>query len=197
MITSAIPQEKPYPPIKLDVAKAKQLLADAGYPNGFAFTLTITNTGLYTADPQSVAVLIASQLQAVGISAKIQTIATQAEFTAASNAKPSKYQAWLSSSRPLVADSAYFWNLAFVTNATSNSFGYSNPTFDGMVVQALKTPFGADRLRLEQQALDLTQTDVPAIGLMDIGQPEAVRSTVKGDLLSNVHYTIFPQYLHY
>ncbi len=35
-------------PFKLDVAKAKQLLAEAGYPNGFSITMDVTNTWLWT-----------------------------------------------------------------------------------------------------------------------------------------------------
>ena len=34
----------PYNPYKLDVAKAKALLAEAGYPNGFELELTVPNT---------------------------------------------------------------------------------------------------------------------------------------------------------
>ncbi len=35
-------------PFKLDVARAKQLLAEAGYPHGFSITMDVTNTWLWT-----------------------------------------------------------------------------------------------------------------------------------------------------
>jgi ABC-type transport system substrate-binding protein len=52
-----------------DPAKARQLLARAGYPNGKGLTVTIT-----TSPPPQLAEAIQAQLQAVGITVKINTI---------------------------------------------------------------------------------------------------------------------------
>ena len=44
----------PYNPYKLDVAKAKALLAEAGYPNGFELTFNVPNTSPFVEIGQSV-----------------------------------------------------------------------------------------------------------------------------------------------
>ncbi len=57
---------------KHDPAKAKQLLAQAGYPNGFTFTMVIPGGGIANMEHQ--AVEVQQQLKAVGITAKIQRV---------------------------------------------------------------------------------------------------------------------------
>jgi peptide/nickel transport system substrate-binding protein len=60
------PNVKPYP---FDVAKAKQLMAEAGYANGFNATLTHVNT---TTSPQDVAAIVAAQLKEIGINVEVR-----------------------------------------------------------------------------------------------------------------------------
>ncbi|MCR4315293.1 MAG: ABC transporter substrate-binding protein [Planctomycetes bacterium] len=56
-----------------DVAKAKALLAEAGYPEGFETTLLyMTEPRFYIPDPRAVAERIRSQLEEVGIRAKLE-----------------------------------------------------------------------------------------------------------------------------
>src|SRR5262249_26430229 len=52
-----------------DPAKAKKLLADAGYPNGFSFTLTSESQFGTLADP--VVQAIAQQYKAIGVDMKV------------------------------------------------------------------------------------------------------------------------------
>jgi peptide/nickel transport system substrate-binding protein len=54
-----------------DPAKAKQLLAQAGYPNGFSLTMPVNSS-----DPQSLNALIQQQLGAVGIKVTFQDVST-------------------------------------------------------------------------------------------------------------------------
>ncbi len=60
---------------KYDVAKAKQLLTEAGYPNGFKSTLIAASTA-----DQNVPVAIQAQLKAVGINVDVQ-FADSGKFT--------------------------------------------------------------------------------------------------------------------
>ncbi|MFN3924753.1 MAG: ABC transporter substrate-binding protein [Pseudarthrobacter sp.] len=66
----AIPGDQ-FPMNKRDVAKAKQLLAEAGYPNGFQTTLTSASN---RDDFQDMAQLIQSQLAEVGIKVTITPV---------------------------------------------------------------------------------------------------------------------------
>ena len=55
-----------------NVAKAKQLLADAGYPNGFTFNMVIPGGGIQSMESMGAA--LQQQLKAVGVTAKILRI---------------------------------------------------------------------------------------------------------------------------
>lgn len=76
--TQSLPKNSPgYDPAlagayPYDPEKAKQLLADAGYPNGFTFTMAIPGPGIQNMQDQ--AVLIQDQLKKVGITAEIKPI---------------------------------------------------------------------------------------------------------------------------
>jgi peptide/nickel transport system substrate-binding protein len=60
-----------------DQAKAKQLLADAGFPNGFSTQLVVPNIDRFTAP----ATVIQENLQQVGINVEIKVMETQAFLT--------------------------------------------------------------------------------------------------------------------
>ena len=57
-----------------DPAKAKKLLAEAGYPNGFATTIWVPESGSGMQSPVPMVTVMQSNLRAVGINANLQTI---------------------------------------------------------------------------------------------------------------------------
>jgi peptide/nickel transport system substrate-binding protein len=57
-----------------DPEKAKALLKEAGYPNGFEITFLVPESGSGMQQPVEMGTVIQAQLQAVGIKAKIQTM---------------------------------------------------------------------------------------------------------------------------
>jgi len=59
-------------PLPYDPARAKQLLAEAGYPNGFPITLA-TPVGRYLMDKE-IATAVAAQLSAVGVETAVQSM---------------------------------------------------------------------------------------------------------------------------
>src|SRR5262249_49100828 len=66
-------------PYTYDLAKAKQLLAQAGYPNGFSVSLSysLANPG---PENEQVAVLIADSLKQIGVTVKLEKPSSEAAF---------------------------------------------------------------------------------------------------------------------
>ena len=64
------PNDRPYP---YDPSKAKQLLAEAGYPNGFKTNMQIPSGGSYMVAPVAMAEWVQRDLKAVGIDMQIQS----------------------------------------------------------------------------------------------------------------------------
>ena len=119
-----------------DPAKARKLLAEAGYPNGFEFTLW-TPVGRYLMDKQ-MAEAIQAQMAAVGVKMKIQTWDFQALM---SEVKKGQFDAvllgWSASSAD--ADQAMF--PVFESTQwppNSNRALYRNATVDKLLNDAKK-----------------------------------------------------------
>ena len=62
---------KAYP---YDPQKAKQLLAEAGYPNGFSTTLWVPESGSGMQSPVAMSTVMQSNLKAVGVNVTLQTM---------------------------------------------------------------------------------------------------------------------------
>jgi peptide/nickel transport system substrate-binding protein len=123
-------------------AKAKALLKQAGYPNGFSYTAIVPNT----ADIQREAVIIAQQLQAVGIklTLKIEDNATYDSQQRKAGAYVDFNQITIMSPDP---DSAinWFWHTDGIL--TRN---YSDPTIDKLIDEGRALPDGPKRQAIYQ-----------------------------------------------
>jgi len=142
-----------HPYLKRDVAKAKQLLAQAGKPNGFAFTLLAR-----TDNPtwQQTAELIKDQLKEIGIDVTIQLVEAPALGAALKAGEHQVgFQAWNAGPDP---DSWVYPYLS--TKGAQNSYThYSNPDVDRLLEQARATLDPAARKALYQQAQKLIVDD--------------------------------------
>lgn len=178
-ISSVIPREKPVVVGDYNPTKAKALLAAAGYPNGFSFTLTVCplRPGAYA--PQ-LAQLLQAQLGAVGIQASINVVASLAEFEA--DRRLHKYDAYLIDSRPVVVDPAYAVALDHRTRplGLSNFISYSNPKLDNLDSAALGVASGPRRNRNVLQVEKILANDVPWTKLVEAPSHQIFRSEVVG-----------------
>jgi peptide/nickel transport system substrate-binding protein len=183
-MSTAIPQPLPLPETagaRYDPDLARDLLAQAGYPDGFSFTLTInpTRPGPHA---EAVAVIIASQLREVGIETTIETIASPADFNAAVSG--GEMEAWLYSVRPILSEPAYTIPLLF----TSNGFaadglgyeGYSNARVDELSDSILATDPGPDRDVFIDEARIILATEFPFVPLVETIIPWVFREDLQG-----------------
>jgi len=150
-----------HPYLKRDVARAKQLLAQAGKPNGFAFSLLARNNPPFY---QQGAELIKDQLRDAGIDVTIQLLeapALQAALRAGEHQLG--YQA---TGQGLDPDTwAYPY---FSSKGAQNSFThYDNPAVDRLLEEARTTIDPAMRKPLYQQAQKLIMDDAAFCVLFD------------------------------
>ena len=160
-----------------DPAKAKSILADAGYPDGFPMTLAynIANVG---AESEQIAVLLRSQLEEAGINVKLNNIASGADFDA--DKRAGKLTSWLATSLPLVPDPAYYLSVFYKTAGLTNQSGYSNQTVDDAAESILATQPGADRDAQIKAVDEYMVSDMPKVPLIDSQKYFEFRKNVTG-----------------
>ena len=165
-------------PTKFDPEGAKKLLAEAGYPNGFAMTLHGPNNR-YINDA-NVVQAIAQMYSRIGIDAKVETMPSAVFFTRASKFEfgytllgwgtESGEQG--SSMRSLLAT----YDPAKGMGVT-NRGRYSNPAFDKVLSEALVTMDDKKREAMIQQAAEMVMGDV---GLIPLHYEVSTWATAKG-----------------
>jgi len=164
------------PPV--DIVKAKKLMADAGFGNGFDVTLDCTDNR-YIND-QAICVAIAGMLAKIDIRVKVNAMPRALYFPKLQNTDTSMYL--LGWGVPTF-DSLYTLQSIVRTkgqggDGTWNFSGYSNPKID-TIIDALKTEVDLKkRAELTKAALLLEQADVGHIPLHHQVIPWAMRSNI-------------------
>lgn len=153
-------------PEAYDVEGARKLLAEAGYPDGFAMTLHAPNNR-YVNDEQ-IAQAIAQLLTRAGIVTKVDAMPSSVFFSRGSKLEFSFLLAgWGSdtaeASSPLKALLATFDTAKGM--GAANRGRYSNAKMDAALAQALATVDDVKRERLLQQATEIAVGDLGIIPL--------------------------------
>ena len=160
-----------------DPEKAKSLLAEAGYGDGFDLTLTYNNErpGPYA---ENLARLLKTNLDAVGINVSLQAVPSNTDFEAGVSAQ--KYEAYLYTERPAFPDMGY--DLFLYLNSTSalNKSGYNNPEFDELSSKVLVTQPGDERDGYITDALDILVENSPMISLVEIPDLVGIAESIEG-----------------
>lgn len=144
--------------------KAKQLLAQAGHPNGFPLTLTVSPSqpGPYS---QNLAVLIQSQLGKVGINVTIKTTASAQQFL--SDGTAHKMQAFIMQESPAFANAGYGAWLSSGCEGFQTYSGNCNSTFDNQAFALMDNLDASKVPTLTNQLSDLINNTMPAVYLVD------------------------------
>ncbi|MGH2436166.1 MAG: ABC transporter substrate-binding protein, partial [bacterium] len=158
---------------KVDLDKAKQLMAEAGHPNGFEAELYVTSTYDFLRTP---AEIIQAQLAKIGIRLRI----TAADWTV--------YLPLVLQGRFVLtilgtsgqSDPDDFLYNNFRTGVTNNFGKYSDAQFDRLVDQARTVSSESARKQLYEQAQARLFETVPQVFIYHSTQFEAVRRNVRG-----------------
>jgi peptide/nickel transport system substrate-binding protein len=139
-----------------NVAKAKQLLAEAGYPNG----LTAEYLGL----PQYPELLktgqvVQDELKQIGVTMTIKPVDVSVWFDAFSTLK---YQI-TSAYQERTIDPDNFYSLVIKSGGPINATGYSNPAVDAMIDKAAASSDMAARKDLYRQIRTTVTNDAPLV----------------------------------
>jgi peptide/nickel transport system substrate-binding protein len=155
----ADPALKAYP---YDPERAKKLLAEAGYPNGFTATLWVPESGSGMQAPVAMSTVMQSNLKAVGVNVTMQTMEWGA-YLAKLRTKEQELFAlsWMAGTEdpdmvmyPLLHSSQW-------TPVGPNRALYKNPRFDALLQQARLTTDQGKRAQLYKEAQRILVDDAP------------------------------------
>ena len=158
---------------KVDLDRAKRLLAEAGQPNGFEADLYVTSTYDFLRTP---AEIIQAQLAKIGIRLKITTADWSVYLPTVFQ---KKYALTILGTSGQSDPDDFLYN-NFHSKAGLNLVNYSDPTFDQLVEQARAVSAEAARKRLYEQAQARLLEMAPMVFIYHSTQFEAVRRTVRG-----------------
>jgi peptide/nickel transport system substrate-binding protein len=141
---------------KRDVARARQLLKEAGQPN-LTFTLIVPPER----DRQEAAQIIQAMLAEAGITMNIQT---QENVTMLTNGRKGDFEAYFTfwSGRPDPDGNVFTHNTC---KGAQNDSRYCNEEVDSLLTKARQVPEPAERKKLYDRATELLLRDVPRIHL--------------------------------
>ncbi|WP_212697675.1 ABC transporter substrate-binding protein [Vallitalea pronyensis] len=165
----------------VDIEKAKQLLKEAGYDNGFETSITVPSNYEFHVKTAEV---IAEQLKAVGIQASIKSV---------------EWSVWL---EDVYKGRDYEMTIIGLTGKLDphnilvryeseygrNYMNYSNEAYDKLIADAIKETSEEKRAALYKQAQVILADEVPAVYIMDPNFIVALKSNLKG-------YALYPLYV--
>jgi peptide/nickel transport system substrate-binding protein len=145
-----------------DPARARKLLAEAGYPNGFAITLDCVNV----AWRENVCQAAAAMLTQVGIRTTLRSSPTNQFFPRLSQATASFVEfGWSASPDAWASLNALFRTFDRSGLGTFNAGRYSNPKLDTLIDNIRTEPDLTRRRAMVTTALRLVADDLPYIPL--------------------------------
>ncbi len=165
-----------------DIAKAKELLAQAGYPDGFTFTLKVPSNYQQHVD---CAQIMAEQLKAIGVTADIQLIEWESWISDVYTDR--NYEATVVG---LDASSLTAASLLrrFTSTASNNFVNYSSQAYDEAFAKALSSVDDGEKTQYYKECERILAEDAVNVYIQDLPCFVALDKKYTG-------YTFYPLYV--
>lgn len=164
-----------------DVKKAKEMLADAGYPDGFTFTITVPSNYPYHVDTAQV---IVEQLKVVGVTAKIKQVEWATWLSEVYSGR--EYEATIIGLDARLAPRDAMDR--YKSTADNNFVNYSNEEYDITLDKAIKSIDDKEKVESYQKLQRLLTKDAASVYLQDPPLLVAINKKLAG-------YTFYPVYV--
>ena len=161
-----------------DLDKARELLNEAGYPNGFEFTITVPNN---YAPHEGTAQIIAESLSEVGIKANINLVEFNTWYSDVYVDR--NYEATVVAVDGRLAPNSWFSKN--LTTGPNNFTNYSNPEFDELYDKAMAAIDLDEKAGYYKEMQQLLADDAASIYVQDPANLVAINAQLEG-------YVFFP-----
>ncbi len=162
-----------------DPEKAKALLKEAGYANGFELTFFVPESGSGMQSPVEMATVIQANLAAVGVRAKIQTMEWGAYLKKYLDGPDMAEMSW----NPSIGDPDHMMYMLLSSDRFPPAFNagfYQNPRVDELLRKGRTTIDEKERVPLYREAQRLVVEDAPWIFVDHGKQVIVLRKRVQG-----------------
>jgi peptide/nickel transport system substrate-binding protein len=162
---------------KRDVAKAKQLLADAGYPSGFAIKMTYWTAPLLGMPSEPLAAKLQADLAAVGIKV---TLDPKERSVGIAEYRAGKPQLMLATWTPDYLDPDPWIDAFYSGGPASKRVKYQNPKVSDLAATAKKESDSKKREAMYREILSIVMEDVPFVMLVQPKNYVGLNPAIKG-----------------
>ncbi len=159
---------------EVNPAKAKELLAEAGYPRGFTIELV---TGMETTIVDGCNVMV-GQLKEIGITATVRSMDPATMVPAL--IRGDYFISFNEDSERLDPDDAYYMRFHSSEIGKNNVSRYSNPEMDRLLEQGRATWKWEERMKIYKKVVELNKEDLAILYAAKTIIPIAYRDYVKG-----------------
>lgn len=161
-----------------DVAKAKELLAQAGYPNGFKTKIWLNDNTVR----RDIAVILQDQLKQIGIDLQIEILEWGSYLDRLARGEHDMFLlGWTSSPD---SDSALYALFHSKNHGSSGNRTYfTNSRMDQLLDLGRESTVPEDRIKYYKEAQDIVQEEVPMLVLVYPYDNVGLQKTIKGFIL--------------
>lgn len=166
------PNAKEY---KQDIQKAKELLAEAGYPNGFKTKITLNDSGVR----KNIAVILQDQLKQIGIDVEVEIIEWGAYLDKLARGEQDMFLLGWSSSPD--CDSALYALFHSKNHGSSgNRTYYTNPRVDELLDLARASTNQDERNKYYGEIQEIIQEELPLFVLVNPFDNAGLQKNIQG-----------------